>query len=234
MHKLIVANYKMNGDKKFYSSVQAKLNKLKVKDTELVLCPPFLYLSTFKIKNKKVFLGSQDISNVSTGKSTGQIAPKMLKEFGVKYSIIGHSERRSIGESETLIAQKVKTACDNGLIPIVCVGESSKTSKLDVLKTQVESVLDLINDKKIVFAYEPVWAIGTGQIPTVKRINNAIKNIKKLAKEKGFDVKVLYGGSVDESNYKELLKADLDGFLLGGVSLNVEKFISIIKGIENE
>ncbi len=234
MHKLIVANYKMNGDKKFYSSIQSKLNKLKVKDTELVLCPPFLYLSCFKIKNKKIFLGSQDISNVPKGKSTGQISPLMLKEFDVKYSIIGHSERRSMGENDEIVAQKVKTACDNQITPIICVGESNKTSKLDVLKTQVEQALDLIDDKNVIFAYEPVWAIGTGQIPTIKRINTAIKNIKTTAKTKGFDVKVLYGGSVDEVNYKDLIKADLDGFLLGGISLSVEKFISIVKGIEHE
>ena len=234
MHKLVVANYKMNGDKRFYSSIQSKLNKIKVKDTEIVLCPPFLYLSSFNIKNKKINLGSQDISNVSCGKSTGQIAPQMLKEFNVKYSIIGHSERRSIGETDVLIAQKVQTACENQITPIVCVGEAKKSSALDVLENQVEIALSLIKEGSIIFAYEPVWAIGSGQIPTAQRINKAINLIKETATLKGFDVKVLYGGSVDDGNYKELLKTKSDGFLLGGVSLNVEKFISIVKGTENE
>lgn len=234
MHKLIVANYKMNGDKRFYSSIHKKLNNLKLKDTELVLCPPFLYLPILKIKHKKIKIGSQNISNCVNSKSTGQISPNMLKEFDVKYAIIGHSEVRKIGETEAIIAEKVKNACESNIIPIICVGEERKNSKIDCLQAQVKSALSLLGKQEIIFAYEPVWAIGSGEIPCVKRINKAVSIIKEEAQTCGALVRVLYGGSVSVDNYQSLLAANVDGFLLGGVSLRIDEFISIVKGIENE
>lgn len=234
MHKLVVANYKMNGSVDFYSSAQKKINKLKLKDTNIVLCPPFVYLPFFKIKNKNVALGCQDISNKVNKKCTGQISPLMLNEFGVKYCIIGHSERRSNGETNIQVCEKVKTACENGIVPIVCVGEESKASKLDVLEEQVTAALSGSNNITPIFAYEPVWAIGSGEIPTVAKINKALSIIKKTAKKLGYNSQILYGGSVNLQNYKELLASNADGFLLGGISLNVDDFISLTKGVENE
>ena len=234
MQKLIVANYKMNGNSEFYNSVKSTMNNIKVKDTEIILCPPFIYLSNLNFEHEKISVGVQDISIEINKKSTGQISPLMLKEFGVKYSIIGHSERRAIGETDEIVANKVFNALSNEIIPIVCVGEESKFSSLDVLKHQVQMALSKACGE-VIFAYEPVWAIGSGEIPTIEQINKAVNIIKEVASEQGFNnIKVLYGGSVNEVNYMELLNTYADGFLLGGISLNTEKFISLIKGVENE
>ena len=226
---IFVANYKMNGDKNFYSEVNKVMNKLKSKDT-VILCPPFVYMPFLDIKNKNMFLGSQDVCAVENKKSTGQISAKMLNEFNVDYALIGHSERREIGETDEIVSKKVMLAQENGIIPIVCVGEKTKTSGLDVLKLQVEIALGNAQNKEIIFAYEPVWAIGSGEIPTIERINKALNLIKQIAKEKGFDVKVLYGGSVNLSNHNELKTSVADGFLMGGVSLKLDDFCAIVKG----
>ena len=226
---IFVANYKMNGDKAFYQKVNKMFKKEKVKDT-IILCPSFVYMPFFKLKNKNVFLGSQDISNCEDKKSTGQINAKMLNEFGVKYSIVGHSERRELGETDELVSLKVKYAQENGIIPIVCVGEKTKTAKLDVLTEQVKIALSKAKNQNIIFAYEPIWAIGSGEIPTIEKINKALKLIKETAKSQGFDIEVLYGGSVNAKNHKELKNSNADGFLMGGVSLKIDDFMQIVKG----
>ena len=229
MKKLFVANYKMNGDKNFYLQVNKVFNKLKSEDT-IVLCPPFVYMPLLKIKNKSVYLGSQDISANENKKSTGQISARMLKDFGVKFSIIGHSERRAIGETDELVAEKVMKAQNADIIPIICVGEENVGENLDVITSQVEMALSKAENKEIIFAYEPVWAIGTGEQPTVTNIKKALKIIKITAKHCGYSVKVLYGGSVNFSNYKAIEKAGVDGYLMGGVSLKLDEFVKIVKG----
>lgn len=234
MHKLVVANYKMNGDKDFYTSIQKKLNKLSVKDTKIVLCPPFVYLPFFRLKNKCLSLGSQDIANIQKNKATGQTGAYMLKEFNVNYSIVGHSERRANGETDELVAQKVKIACDNQIVPIVCVGGQTKTINKEFLSNQVEKALSNVENCKVIFAYEPLWAIGTGLVPAVKNINQAVKIIKETCIKLGFEPTILYGGSVDAENYKELIKADIQGFLVGGTSLKIDEFIKLVKGVDYE
>lgn len=229
MKKLMVANYKMNGNKDFYQKASKIINKLSLTDT-VVLCPPFVYMPFLKKSNKDVKIGAQDITNVVNTKSTGQTSPSMLKEFGAEYVIIGHSERRENGETDLMVADKVNVAQCNGLIPIVCVGEKTKISKLDVLAEQVEFALSKAMNREIVFAYEPIWAIGSGEVPTISKINKALKIIRDTAKEREFIVKVLYGGSVNVANYKELLMSTADGFLMGGVSNKTEEFIKILKG----
>ena len=229
MKKLLVANYKMNGDKNFYLQVNKVFNKLKSEDT-IVLCPPFVYMPLLKIKNMSVFVGSQDIASVENKKSTGQISAKMIKEFGAKYCIIGHSERRALGETDEIVAQKVFMAQKSDIVPIVCVGEENFGESLDILAEQVKIALSKAENKEIVFAYEPVWAIGTGEQPTITNIKKAIKIIKITAKHCGHNVVVLYGGSVNASNYKEVQKANVDGFLMGGVSLKLDEFVKIVKG----
>lgn len=226
---IFVANYKMNGDKKFYQKVNKIFNKLESEDT-VILCPPFVYMSSLKLKNENVFLGSQDIAGYINKKSTGQISPIMLEEFNVKYSIVGHSEMREIGETDYMISRKVHMAHEFGIVPIVCVGEMNKDDALDILQQQVSIALSKAQQKEVVFAYEPVWAIGTGEQPTIKQINNAVKLIKQTAKECGYNVKVLYGGSVNLSSYEGLKKSNVDGFLMGGVSLKLDEFIQIVKG----
>ena len=235
MSKLLVANYKMNGDLKFYKSVVKNFNKIKVKDTKIVLCPPFVYLSNFKIKNKHVSVGSQDVAGESNKKSTGQTSPSMLKEFGVKYAIIGHSERREIGETDNMIALKVKHVLENEIVPIICVGEQKKSSALDTIIQQVKIALTHVKEKhEIVIAYEPVWAIGSGEVPTNARIKKVVKQILETVKEMGLNAKCLYGGSVSEQNFLELIKTGVDGFLLGGVSRDLDKFGKIIRGVDCE
>lgn len=233
MRKLIVANYKMNGNCEFFAEVQKKVNDLKVKDTNLVLCPPFVYLNKLNKLNKQIALGVQDVSNEINTKSTGQISPNMIKEFGAKYAIVGHSERRANGETDELVSQKVAVCVDNDLIPIICVGEKTKNSSISVLKKQVQSALSKIKCGKVIFAYEPVWAIGSGEIPTNENINKASGIIKSTAKKCGFDVDMLYGGSVNEKNCVELLKSEIDGFLLGGVSLKIDAYLKLVSEVEN-
>ena len=229
MKKLLVANYKMNGDKNFYQKVNKVFNKLKSEDT-IILCPPFVYMPLLKIKNKSVCIGAQDVSNNDNKKSTGQISAKMLKDFGVQYCIIGHSERRAIGETDSIVAEKVFNAQKEDIVPIICVGEESFGEDLGVLTSQVEIALSKAENKEIIFAYEPVWAIGTGEQPTVTNIKKALKFIKITAKHCGHSVKVLYGGSVNASNYKEIKKSGVDGYLMGGVSLKLDEFVKIVKG----
>ena len=226
---IYVANYKMNGNKEFYQKVNTVFNKEKFRDT-IVLCPPFVYMPFLKFKRQNVCLGAQDVAQMECKQATGQTGARMLIEFGVKYSIVGHSERRAIGETDAVVADKVKSAQENGIIPIVCVGEKTKTAKLDVLKEQVEIALSKCVNNEIIFAYEPVWAIGSGKVPTVKRINQALGLIKETAIMKNFDVRVLYGGSVNLSNHVELKTTIADGFLMGGVSLKLDDFIQIVKG----
>lgn len=229
MEKLMVANYKMNGNKDFYQKVTKVVNKLRTKDT-VVLCPPFVYMSFLKSKKRNIFVGAQNITDTINTKSTGEISPQMLKEFGAKFVIAGHSERRANGETDEQICKKIKVAQSCDIVPIVCVGEEGKKSSLDVLVNQVKSSLNQAEKKEIIFAYEPIWAIGSGEIPTVKQINKAIQIVKKTAKESGFNVKVLYGGSVNVNNYKELLTSVADGFLMGGVSNKLDDFVKILKG----
>lgn len=227
MKKLLVANFKMNGNKDFYQKVNKVVNKIAVKDT-VVLCPPFVYMPYFKIKNKNVFIGTQDMAGFENGKSTGQISPNMLKDFDVTYSILGHSERRAIGETNEIVAQKVKHAIDNNIIPIICVGGKTK---LDEIVEQVEAVLSSVeNNNKIFFAYEPISAIGTGIQPSVNQINIRLKLIKETAKKHGFDVGVLYGGSVNMSNIREMNKTIAEGYLMGTVTKNIDELMEIFKG----
>ena len=226
---IFVANYKMNGNIDFYKKANKIFNKLKVEDT-IVLCPPFVYMPFFKLNKKNVYLGAQDVAQIENKTSTGQISAKMLTELGAKYCIVGHSERRELFESNEIVAQKVKQCHDNDLVPIVCVGEKTKTAKLDVLIEQVEVALSKAERKDVIFAYEPIWAIGSGEIPTVKKINTALNLIKKTAKKCGYNVRVLYGGSVKLSNSNQLKTSVADGFLMGGVSLNLDEFINIVRG----
>lgn len=236
MPKVIVANYKMNGSKKLYATIVKKINKLKVMDTRIVLCPPFVYLDEFRLKNRSVSLGCQDITNEDNSKSTGQISPSMLLEFRVKYVIVGHSERRKLGEKDAQINEKVKICLNNDLLPIICVGEEKKSDKLDSVLLQVEQALKSTpKDTSPIIAYEPVWAIGTGKLPEVARINRMSKKIRDKIRDLGYqNCVVLYGGSVNKDNFKEIISSEIDGLLLGGVSLRIDEFIEIVKGIDNE
>ena len=242
-YKYFVANWKMFGDIKTLNSLNkvAKLSKsIKFAKSKIIYCPPYTLLSNFvqNFKKTKIEVGAQNChqSNVS-GPFTGSINSKMIKELGCKYVIIGHSENRANGESDSLINEKIKSSIKNGLKIIFCIGEtlSQRKKKLThkILTDQIIKGLSGIKKlNTILFAYEPIWSIGTGIIPNnvdLKKniifIKNKLKNNIRLK-----NAKVLYGGSVNPKNITILKKINtIDGFLIGGASKDSKKFIDIVK-----
>jgi triosephosphate isomerase len=193
-------------------------------------------------KGSEVWVGAQNMHDAGEGAFTGEIAALMLKEAGASFVLLGHSERRSIfKETNEFICRKVTRALKDDLIPVLCVGETEKERKAkktkEVLCRQIEECLEGIPKEeigKLILAYEPVWAIGTGQVATGKIIQEAHEICKEalmdlFGKRKGALIPVLYGGSVKPENAKEILAEDLvDGLLVGGASLNVDSFAKII------
>lgn len=245
---LIVANWKMNPQslakaKLLFNSVSRGLKG--IKDTEIVICPPFPYLSQLPTTRYKLHLGSQDIFWEEKGAFTGEISPQMLKNLGCKYVIIGHSERRKyFKETDEMINRKLKAVIEAKLNPILCIGETQKEKKQGktqkILKKQLQKALHQTTNYKLqaaslVVAYEPIWAIGTGKacLPAeAKKANIFIRKTifqiynQKIAK----NTKILYGGSVNSKNAKPyIFEADFQGLLVGGASLNAKEFIQIVK-----
>ncbi|WP_426360370.1 triose-phosphate isomerase [Pseudocolwellia sp. HL-MZ19] len=238
--RIIAANWKMNGNLALVDTMTSELNNIKFSDdVKVVICPSFVYLSALsaKIANNNIKLGAQNISEHASGAYTGEVSAYMLNEMSASYVIIGHSERRSIfGETDKQIAQKVKFALANGLTPILCIGESEAErveERTDaVLSQQLQPVIDEIgieSFKDVVIAYEPVWAIGTGKTASPEMAQETHQFIRQfLAKnnaEIAEGVSLLYGGSVNAANSKELFaQTDIDGGLIGGASLKVDEF----------
>lgn len=219
MKKIIIANFKMNPSSKKKASVLFKAFDIKTKRT-VILCPPFPFLE----KGKNYFLGAQNCSCQESGAHTGQVSASMLKSVGCRYVLIGHSERRAFFyESNKRINFKIKICLKNKLKPILCIGEKLGESKEEVLKTQLKEGLKGIKEK-IIIAYEPVWAIGTGKNCTKENLLESYRYIKKLVPQS----LVLYGGSVNSENSEELLSV-VDGLLVGGASLDKKEFLKIIK-----
>ena len=219
-----------------------KLSKQKkYRNLKIVYCPPYTLLDLMKnkIKNSKLKLGAQNChTNSDYGAFTGSINSKMLKFIGAKFVIVGHSENRNLDDSDLAINKKIKSALKENLKVILCIGETlnerRKKITKKVLKKQIENGLFKIRKfNNILFAYEPRWSIGTGLIPKEKDLANNIKDIKKIlisSNKKLKNAKILYGGSVNPSNVKEIMKIkDIKGLLIGGASLNSKKFIDIIK-----
>ncbi|MFH4975084.1 hypothetical protein AB6A40_001793 [Gnathostoma spinigerum] len=240
--KLIVGgNWKMNGDKKSIDGIIDFLNKdANVTSVDVVVAPPAPYLSYVKEHLKvPVEVSAQNCYKVAKGAFTGEVSPAMLKDLGIPWVIIGHSERRHIfGESDELVAEKVVHAIETGLKVILCIGEkldereAGKTK--DVNYRQMDAVILKKPDwSKIVIAYEPVWAIGTGKTATPDQAQEVHAWIREYLKAKvspnvASETRIMYGGSVTAGNCKELAaKADVDGFLVGGASLKPD-FIQII------
>lgn len=237
MKKLIVGNWKMNpASLGAVKTLLASLEKIKVnKNVLVVICPPFIYLPLIKTKFS---LGAQDAFEKPNGPFTGEVSAAMLKGVGVEYVILGHSERRiHLGESDLLIAQKVKGALEAGLKVILCVGESLVTRKKGIVVSQkfvigqLKKNLSLIPQnqiKEVVVAYEPVWAISTmpGAKPdSPEEAAKMITAIKKVTKGR-----VIYGGSVNSKNAASFLNhPEIDGALPGGASLKADEFKKIIE-----
>ncbi|MCK7596121.1 triose-phosphate isomerase [Microbulbifer sp. CAU 1566] len=238
---LVAANWKMHGSKAFAEQLLAELNSgLKSGDcsAQVVICPPFPYLSVVAEAADQLIAGAQNLSEQSSGAFTGEVSAEMLLDCGVRYVIVGHSERRSLyGESSELVAAKFAAAKAAGLIPILCVGESLEEREsgktLDVVAEQIQAVsaLGLADTwSDAVIAYEPVWAIGTGKTASPEQAQEVHQFIRQQLGEAGAGTQILYGGSVKAANAEELFaKADIDGALVGGASLKAEEFISICK-----
>ena len=227
-------------------SIVNKINKFSHKNkkrfnSRIVLCPPNTLINLFnkKLTGNSISLGGQNCHySESFGPFTGSVNASMIKKIGAKYLILGHSENRMEGESNYLIKKKIASAIKQNLKVIFCIGETRKEKNkgktFSVLKKQInQSIEKSFNKEKIIFAYEPVWAIGTNKIPKInelKRNINFIKNeFKKKFKSKN-SVKVLYGGSVSPKNIRIFSSIiEIDGFLIGGASQSAKKFIEIIK-----
>jgi len=242
-YKYFVANWKMFGDIKSVNSINRviKLSKSrKFKKAKIIYCPPYTLLNNFvqKLKKTKIDVGAHNCHQSDiNGPFTGSINSKMIKNLGCSYVIIGHSENRINGDDNDLINKKIKVSLNNNLKILFCIGETLKEKKAKktkiILSSQIINGLKKIkNIKKIIFAYEPVWSIGTGIIPKQYELINNIVFIKKLLKKrfKSKNPKILYGGSVNPKNINELRQINqIDGFLIGGASQNSNKFIDIIK-----
>ncbi|MFD1215602.1 triose-phosphate isomerase [Microbulbifer celer] len=239
---LVAANWKMHGTKAFADQLLAALAEGLASDecsTSVVICPPFPYLTQVaEAGSSRLQLGAQNLSEHASGAFTGEVSAEMLQDCGVRYVIVGHSERRSLyGESSALVADKFAAAKGAGLIPILCVGESLEEREsgktLDVVAEQIAAVSQLnLADTwhNAVVAYEPVWAIGTGKTATPEQAQEVHRFIREQLGDKGASVQILYGGSVKSANAAELFaQADIDGALVGGASLKAEEFVSICR-----
>lgn len=229
MKKLIVANLKMNF--KLEEALEYK-NKLNTYQDNLIICPSYIYLRDMLSSN--YILGSQDGYYEDKGAYTGKVSFSQLSSLGVKYSIIGHSERRhKLFETNEVIKLKYDSCIRNNIIPILCVGETKEdrdSSKVfNVIKEQIDSVMYNPSINDVIIAYEPVWAIGTNVTPTLEEIEEVHLYIKNILNNYNMQSKILYGGSVNINNIKEFSKSNyIDGFLIGSASLDPNNLINML------
>ena len=244
--KIVAGNWKMNTTVTegvaLAKAIVERVNELP-KDVKLVVAPPFTHLCGCgkQLEGTKVELSAQNCADHVKGAYTGEVSAEMLKAVGCQWTILGHSERRQYyGETDEKLVEKVKLALEAGLGVILCVGEVLEERKagkhFDVCATQIKNVLynfTAEDMKKIVVAYEPVWAIGTGETATPEQAEEIHAFIRKVLADKfgaavADDVTILYGGSCKPSNAKELFaQKDIDGGLIGGASLKADDFIAI-------
>jgi triosephosphate isomerase len=255
MKAIVSGNWKMNGSKNqidewfktFFNSVNEYKGDLNVEKVPTVLiCVPAIYIDyAQKVANEynsksdlfKVYIGSEDCHYEDKGAFTGNTSPVFLQEFGCKYAIVGHSERRQYQkETDELVAKKAKKVLEAGMTPLVCIGESLEIREagdhFKYIGEQVIKSTEGVDLNKAVVAYEPIWAIGTGKVPSEKDINDMCDYIKDvLVKARGIkkeDLKVLYGGSVKSSNSDAILHmSQVNGVLVGGASLKGDEFFKI-------
>jgi len=246
--KVIAGNWKLNKDVYQTEELLAGLKStltLDLKGVRVIVCPPFTSLETASrwTKGSSILLGAQNMYHEDDGAFTGEISPKMLMSVGCEYVILGHSERRQIfGETDEFINRKVKKAIASGLVPIVCVGETLEQRETNVtaqiVTKQVRGVLNEVSAgqvEKVIIAYEPVWAIGTGRNATPQQAEEVHLLIRTLLAEMytpvtAENVIIQYGGSVKPDNAADLLwQPNVDGALVGGACLKADSFSAIIK-----
>jgi triosephosphate isomerase len=240
--KLIAGNWKMNGSLAANEVLlKALLAGVGQPGCQVAVCVPAVYLAQCQalLAGSVIELGAQDVSAHESGAYTGEIAPAMLKEFGSRYVIVGHSERRQYhGETDELVASKAQRALSAGITPIVCVGETLAEREAghteELVKRQLAAVIHANGHciSEVVVAYEPVWAIGTGLSATAEQAQqvHAVLRAQLLAASPNADrIKLLYGGSMNAANARSLLaQADIDGGLIGGAALKAQDFLTII------
>jgi len=245
--KLIAGNWKMNGSLEFNATLVKSIleGDTRSEACDVAVCVPSIYLSQVSAliqgsPQRRIHLGAQDLSPHEKGAYTGEISVSMLKEFGVSFAIVGHSERRQFHhESDQLVAIKAERALSAGITPIVCVGETQQEREAGltevIVKRQLAAVIHLVGHcvSEIVVAYEPVWAIGTGLTATPEQAQSVHAVLRAQLKAAAADmaqrIRILYGGSMNATNAKSLLsQPDIDGGLIGGASLKAQDFMSIV------
>ncbi len=241
---IIAGNWKMNKTIEEAIHIVNEIKNSLIEDVETVVCVPFTSLKEVKkeLAGTKLKLGAQNMHWEESGAFTGEISPLMLKEIGVDYVIIGHSERRQyFNETDETVNKKIKAALKHNIIPIVCVGETLEQREAnmenEIVKAQIVKAFEDIEAEEmanIVVAYEPIWAIGTGKTATKEEANDMISFIRKTImdkydKEISDKIRIQYGGSVKPSNISEIMEqSDIDGALVGGASLKPDEFIKLI------
>lgn len=245
---IVAANWKMNMSSKETVDFLYKTKDIQVTDNiKPIIFPPFPYLLLFQklLRYSSIAYGSQDIAKEDNGAFTGEVSGRMLSDCGCSYAIVGHSERRSYyGETSELVAEKAKAALKNDITPIICIGETLEERRgnryKQVLYHQLYAVTSSLGKEtlKCIIAYEPVWAIGTGVIPRMEEIEDTHRFIHEYLSSNvpgGGNIKLLYGGSVNEENVRDISKvAYVSGFLIGGASLKVDKYKAIIDILKAE
>ena len=241
--KLVVGNWKMNGSRAANAELLAGMKDAGPWDEDAVaVCAPFPYLAdvALSLQGSRIAWGAQDCSAHESGAYTGEVAAAMLGEFGCRYVIVGHSERRAYhAESDQLVADKAKVALAHKLTPIVCVGETLEEREAGntdaVVKRQLSAVIHTLGHciSQVVVAYEPVWAIGTGRTATPEQaqaVHAVLRAQLHAATPKSDEMQLLYGGSVKADNAQSLFaQPDIDGGLIGGASLKVADFAAICR-----
>lgn len=240
--KRVVGNWKMHGNRVSNAELLAALRAEGPYIAEVAVCVPFPYLGdvALSLQGSHITWGAQDCSAHESGAYTGEVAPAMLAEFGCRYVLVGHSERRALhGETDAVVADKAKLALAHGLTPIVCVGETlaeRDAGETDhVVKRQLSAVIHTLGHciSQVVVAYEPVWAIGTGRTASPEQaqaVHARLRQQLHAATEKAAQMTLLYGGSVKADNAAALFaQADIDGGLVGGASLKAAEFAAICR-----
>ena len=247
MKKLIAGNWKMNGDSasnaELLAGIVAGLPGLDACD--VLVCPPSVYVASAvtALAGQSVAVGGQDVSVQVKGAYTGEVSADMLRDVGATYAIVGHSERRQYhGETDALVCEKAQAALAHGITPVVCIGETLAQREAGetnaVVKHQLAAVIHAVGHcvSELVLAYEPVWAIGTGQTATPEQaqaVHAVIRAQIAAATEHPERVRILYGGSMNAANATQLLaQPDIDGGLIGGASLKVADFLTIIRAAQ--
>lgn len=242
-HPLVAGNWKMHGDRESVTNLVASLLEIGC-EAEVAVFPPYVYIPLVAASiggsgvDLSVSVGAQNVSEYDSGAYTGEVSCQMLRDFGCQYTIVGHSERRSIyGETNEQVAHKFAAVQSAGITPILCVGETleqrDQGETLVVVAAQIEAVIERVGLDEVceaVIAYEPVWAIGTGKTASAGQAQAVHLAIRQQLGELGEKTRILYGGSVKAANAAELfMQPDIDGALVGGASLDANEFSEICK-----